>query len=122
MGKAAQMTAQLADREPMGDPMALGQELARRPGNSGALSISLTPRQFSFRAGAVFTGERQDTDLFGVTRNPGYQNVYASATYRLNEHVAPYVRLENLLNQRYHEVLGYPSLSRGLYGGVRLGW
>lgn len=101
----------------------LGRELARRPGNSGAVSVSLAPRRWSIDAGAVFVGERQDSDtVFGITRNPGYQNVYATGSVRLSRNVTPYVRVENLLKQRYQEVLGYPAQSRAIYGGLRLGW
>jgi vitamin B12 transporter len=99
-----------------------GQELPRRPGNSGAASITLTPRRWSFQAGAVLAGERQDTDLFGVTRNRGYQNVYAAGSLRMHRNVVPFVRVENLLNDRYEEILGYPTLSRGVHGGLRLEW
>jgi vitamin B12 transporter len=100
-----------------------GQELSKRPGNSGSVSLSVAPRRCWFQAGAVFVGERQDPDFYlGVTRNPGYQNVYAAASYRLSEHLAPFFRAENLLNSRYQEVLGYASLSRSLRGGVRLEW
>lgn len=100
----------------------IGQELPRRPGNSGAVTLSWTPRQFVFQAGGVMVGERQDNDLFGVTRNPGYQNVYAALSWRSPWRMSPYLRIENLLNARYHEVLGYSNLSRSLYGGVRLEW
>lgn len=99
-----------------------GQELPRRAGNSGAASIALTPRRWSLQAGAVLVGERQDTDLFGVTRNRGYQNVYAAGSLRVHRNVVPFVRVENLLNDRYEEVLGYPTLSRGVHGGLRLEW
>lgn len=101
----------------------LGRELARRPGNSGAVSVSIAPRRWSLDTGAVFVGERQDSDtVFGITRNPGYQSVYASGSVRLSRNFTPYVRVENLLNQRYQEVLGYPAQSRAVYGGLRLGW
>ncbi|MCS7314163.1 MAG: TonB-dependent receptor [Bryobacterales bacterium] len=100
----------------------LGQELPRRPGNSGALTLCWTPRTFLFQAGAVLVGERQDNDLFGVTRNPGYQSVYGGLSWRTRWGLAPYLRVENLLNARYHEVLGYSNLSRAIYGGVRLEW
>ncbi len=99
-----------------------GQELPRRPGNSGAASVTLTPRRWTLQAGAVLVGERQDTDMFGVTRNRGYQNVYASGSLRVHRNVVPFVRVENLLNDRYEEILGYPALSRGVHGGLRLEW
>jgi outer membrane cobalamin receptor len=99
-----------------------GQELARRPGNSGGVSLSLAPRRWWAQAGAVLVGERQDTDLFGATRNRGYQHVYLSGGWRLTRHVTPCLRVGNLLNSRYQEVLGYSSLSRSVHGGVRLEW
>jgi outer membrane cobalamin receptor len=100
----------------------IGQELGRRPGNSGSVSMTVAPARWSFQAGAVFVGERQDTDVFGVTRNPGYQNVYAGASWRAHKYLAPFLRADNLLNARYYEVLGYSSLSRTLRGGLRLTW
>jgi outer membrane receptor protein involved in Fe transport len=100
----------------------IGQELGRRPGNSVSASLTIAPARWSFQAGAVLVGERQDTDLFGVTRNPGYQNVYAGASWRAHQHVTPFLRADNLLNARYYEVLGYSALSRTLRGGLRLEW
>jgi outer membrane cobalamin receptor len=68
-------------------------------------------------------GEFQDSDFtFGVTRNPGYQFVYAAASYKATKHVTPVLRVDNLLNQRYEEVLGYRALSRSIIGGVRIGF
>jgi len=100
----------------------VGQELARRPGNSAALSLAWTRRTCWLQTGAVLMGERQDNDLFGVTRNPGYQNVWAALTLRGFGRWVPYLRVENLLNARYHEVLGYSNLSRSLTAGLRLEW
>ncbi len=100
-----------------------GQELARRPGNSGAVSLSVSPRRWSFQAGAILVGERQDADYYlGVTRNPGYQNVYLAASCRLWPHLAPFLRADNLLNSRYQEVLGYSASSRSARGGLRVEW
>jgi outer membrane receptor protein involved in Fe transport len=67
-------------------------------------------------------GERQDLDLFAVNRNPGWVNVFASGSYRLNRNLVPFLRADNLLNSRYQEVLGYSSLSRTLRGGLRVEW
>ena len=100
----------------------IGQELTRRPKHTGSVSISVAPRRWSFVAGARLMGEMQDTDFLGVTRNPGYQNVYAGGSFRVNQHVTPFLRADNLLNSRYEEALGYSSLSRALRGGLRLEW
>ena len=68
-------------------------------------------------------GERQDADFtFGANRNPGYENVYAAASFDLNKYVTPVIRIDNLLNERYEEVLGYTALSRSVIGGLRIRW
>jgi vitamin B12 transporter len=101
----------------------IGEPLVRRPRNSGSLSIAVTPKRWSLVVGGSFVGERQDADFtFGVTRNPGYENIYASASYDIARHFTPILKVDNLLNQRYEEVLGYQALSRGILGGVRIHW
>jgi len=108
---------------PASSTTGIGEELVHRPRNSGSVSVSLTPKRWSLVAGARFIGERQDADFtFGVTRNPGYEFAYASASYQLNKHVMPVLRVDNLLNERYEEVLGYQALSRNILGGVRIVW
>lgn len=101
----------------------VGQELARRPGNSGSVSVTVGKARWYVQTGGTFFGERQETaDTFGVTRNPGYQSLWASGSFRLRRHISPFFRAENLLNERYQEVIGYSSLSRSVRGGVRLEW
>jgi vitamin B12 transporter len=112
-----------ASTSPESSTTGIGEELVRRPRNSGSVSIAVTPRRWSVVIGGRFVGERQDSDFtFGVTRNPGYENIYASASYDLARHVTPILRADNLLNERYEEVLGYQALSRGIVGGVRIHW
>jgi len=100
----------------------VGQELSRRPPHSGSVALSLAPRRWSLETGAVLVGERQDTDFFGINRNRGYRNVYGALTLNWWPHVKPFVRADNLLNQRYEEVLGYSALSRAARAGVRIEW
>jgi vitamin B12 transporter len=108
---------------PASSTTGIGQELVRRPRNSGAISIALTPRRWSLVIGGRFVGERQDADFtFGTTRNPGYEHMYASGSYQAGRHLAPFLRVDNLLNERYEEVLGYQTLSRSVIGGVRIHW
>ena len=106
------------------DPVTgIGQELIRRPRNSGAVTLSFTPRKWAIVAGGRFVGERHDSDFaFGITRNPSYENVFLSTSYQWNKHVTPVLRLDNLLNQRYDETLGYTALSRSVMGGLRISW
>ena len=71
----------------------------------------MTPRRWSLLVGGRAVGERQDSDYtFGVTRNPGYGTMFLSGSYTVNKHFTPYLRMDNLLNERYEEVLGYTAL------------
>ncbi len=100
-----------------------GEELPRRPRNALSAWISIAPRRWTLLVGGRFVGERQDTDfVFGVTRNPAYGNLYASGSYQITEHIAPFLRIDNLADERYQEVLGYPALTRNAMGGVRIWW
>jgi outer membrane receptor protein involved in Fe transport len=123
-GSYTRMWTRVIHSNAPGSPFSgIGQELGRRPGDSGGLSLSIAPRRWSFQAGAVLVGERQDSDFWlGVNRNSAYQHVYASGSFRLTKHLVPFLRAENLLNSRYQEVLGYSSLSRAVRGGVRVEW
>jgi len=101
----------------------LGQELLRRPRHSGSVQLTLAPRRWTFSAGALFIGERQDSDsTLGVNRAPRYETVFAGGSYRVTRNVTAMIQSENLLNRRYFEVLGYSSLSRVVRGGVRVNW
>jgi len=57
-----------------------------------------------------------------VNRNPGYTSAYGNASLQVSKHFAPFLRVENLANERYQEVLGYTSLARQFLGGVRVTW
>jgi len=101
----------------------IGEQLLRRPGNAATASAAWAARRWSVIAGGRFVGERQDSDfLFGITRNPAYQNVYLTGSYELTHHVTPFVRIDNLLDDHYQEVLGFSSLSRNAMGGMRVSW
>ncbi len=101
----------------------IGQELLRRPRNSGSVSLELTPRRWTVVAGGRFVGERQDEDfVFGINRNPAYQYVFVNVSYQATRHVTPFVRMQNALDQQYQEALGYAALSRTTTGGLRITW
>ncbi len=105
------------------DPTQIGEELLRRPRNSGSVSLELTPKKWTVVAGGRFVGERQDEDfVFGVNRNPGYQYVFVNATYQATKNLAPFIRIQNALDQQYQEALGYSALTRAATGGLRITW
>ena len=52
-------------------------------------------------------------------KNKGYTRADAGISYRLPKGVEIYGRLNNFLNQKYEEVLGYPALHLNFMAGMK---
>lgn len=100
---------------------ATGLRLLRRPKSSGSFSTG-------YRSGAIDTnvallriGERED-DLavlpFSRTTNRAYTTIDLNVQYRLSR-LTPFVKIENLANTKYEEVVGFASPSRRVIVGLR---
>ncbi len=104
-----------------------GPELAelQRPRHSGALGIAYSFAEDRARifADAIFNGEMPDldftTDPASRIRLPAYTVVNLGGSYRLNEQVEIYGRIENLFDSRYQEVHGYAAQGRTAFAGVK---
>jgi vitamin B12 transporter len=101
-----------------------GLPLLRRPLNAGTISLELSPRRWTFAAGGRFVGQRPDSNFFdpGATSVAGYNYVFVNGSWQATRHVEPFVRIDNALNDRHQEVLGYAALRRVAAGGVKLTW
>lgn len=102
----------------------VGQELPRRPRHSGAINAVATAGRLMFNVNGTFIGERQDSDGvgFGVVRNPRFQKIDIGMNVRLHRSFELFGRVENVLNQKYQEVLGYASLPLNALTGLRVYW
>ncbi len=49
-----------------------------------------------------------------------YSFVNVAAEYEINPHLSLFGRINNLTNEKYAEVFGFPALGRGAYGGLRV--
>ena len=104
------------------DPSLLpGNRLARRPLNSGSVTLTGTYRRFSATLAGYFSGERTDSDFLGLglTRNPGYARLDLTARNIFANGFSIYGRATNLFDKSYQDALGYPALGRDLRLGVR---
>jgi outer membrane cobalamin receptor len=106
----------------------IGLPLLRRPRHSGALNIAYVGRNLTLNLDGIFVGRRRDGDPVTFSRfdaqgrpveNKGYTRLDVSWSYRLNEWASLFGRIENLLNQEYQEVLGYPAYRLNFSAGVR---
>jgi vitamin B12 transporter len=106
----------------------IGLPLYRRPRNSGSASVMFTGERISAVLDGVFIGKRRDYDPAFFSRfdlqgrpiyNGGYAKLDLAGSYRLNSLMSLYGRIENLLNQDYEEVLGYPAYRLNFSAGMR---
>jgi vitamin B12 transporter len=104
------------------DPTELpGNHLARRPVNSGSLTLNAAYRRFGMTVSGYFSGVRTDSDFLGLglVSNPGYALFNIATHYNVGYGVTFYARAQNLFNKQYQDALGYPALGRNVQAGVR---
>jgi vitamin B12 transporter len=70
--------------------------------------------------GATFAAHRRDVDArtYAQIDQGDYTVARIYAAWQVNQHLAIKARLENLLDKKYEQVNGYPSLGFGAFGGV----
>ncbi len=99
-----------------------GKRLLRRPRQSGTLDLW---HEFgsgvSVGTGLTFAADREDVDAATFQPNidgENYTVVRLYGAWQATKQLAVKVRLENLLNEKYEQVNGYPQLGFGAFAGV----
>lgn len=77
-------------------------------------------RGVSVGAGVLSVADRQDVDAqtFATVDAPDYTVARLYAAWLVNDRVTVKVRVENLLDEHYEEVNGYPALGAGAFAGI----
>lgn len=100
-----------------------GDPLPRRPQNKGGLALTYTGiPKLEVEGRVILVGERLDSAFAPGVYNPGYIRVDLRGNYRVSENLQAYLRLENLTNERYEEVLNYGTAGRSVYAGIKVTW
>lgn len=97
--------------------------LVRRPRHSGSLHLGYRTGILHANLVAIYTGARADilpVFPFSRTTNESHTTFDANLQVPLGR-FTPYVKVENLTDVEYEEVLGFPSASRRFVAGVRFG-
>ena len=104
--------------DPIFDP---GQPLLRRPKHSATLLLSYFQRRWGADLAGSFVGRRADSDFygFGITHAAGYLRADVGAWYAVRPRLTLYGNVENALDRRYNEVVGYPALPLNFRAGMR---
>src|SRR2546427_4635552 len=98
-----------------------GRPLLRRPKHSGTLLLTYLGSRWGGNLGGTFVGRRPDSDFlgFGIDHAAGYVRADLGGWYAITPRITAYVNVENVLNQHYNEVVGYPALGANFRAGMR---
>jgi len=98
-----------------------GQPLLRRPRHSATLLLSYLGSRWGGNVGGSFVGRRPDSDFLGfnIDHAAGYVRADLGGWYAIHPRITAYANVENALDSRYNEVVGYPSLPVNFRAGFR---
>ena len=99
----------------------VGNPLLRRPRHSATALVSYLGTRWGANLGGSFVGRRPDSDFggFSINHAAGYVRVDLGGWYAINSRVTAYANVENALDRRYNEVVGYPALPVNFRAGFR---
>jgi vitamin B12 transporter len=106
---------------PCSFPYAPGDPLLRRPRHSATTLLSYLGKRWGGNLSGSFVGPRPDSDFdgFNINHAAGYVRADIGGWYAINHRVTAYANIENALDRRYNEVLGYPALPVNFRAGFR---
>jgi vitamin B12 transporter len=101
-----------------------GLGLLNRPGNKESLTAIWSPNQkFTLSATILHVGSavefNRDGTIPRVDSSP-YTLVNLAANYNVDQHIAIFGRIDNLLNRQYENPVGFLRPGFGVFGGIRL--
>jgi vitamin B12 transporter len=111
----------LSDPAPIDSLYDPGQPLLRRPKHSATTLLSYLGKRWGSNLSGSFVGSRADDDFFGfgIHHAAGYVRADLGGWYAINSRVTAYANVENALDRRYNEVVGYPALPLNFRAGFR---
>jgi len=105
-------------------PFSVGQELIRRPANSGSFVSTFSRGRITANVTGYFRGSDLDVDptygaAAGLYPSRGFVDLGVNLNVRLAGGLTAYGNLRNALNQSYGEVLGYPAPKLNFVAGLK---
>jgi len=99
-----------------------GQPLLRRPKHSATVLLSYLGSRWGGNVSGSFVGRRPDSDFLGfnIDHAAGYVRADIGGWYAIHPRLTVFVNVENALDRRYNEVVGYPALPINFRAGFRI--
>jgi vitamin B12 transporter len=106
------------------DNLTSNTRLLRRPRQSLAADVWHAFGSVSVGSGVTIAAHRLDVNAktFATIEGEDYTVVRLYGAWQATRRLAVKARLENLLDEKYEEVNGYPALGFGAFGGVEWKW
>ncbi|MDH4065017.1 MAG: TonB-dependent receptor, partial [Acidobacteriota bacterium] len=106
-------------------PYEVGDPLLRRPRHQGSVDATWSRGRIGafaqvMRRGATLDAEPAFGPTGGLYQNPAYTVANLGASVRVASWATLHARVQNLFDENYEEVLGYPAPRRTVYAGVRV--
>ena len=100
---------------------ATGEELLRIPQSTLGLGVGCSPGRWEVRLDGLFVGSREEsTGTNSRNKTEGYFKLDLYARYQFKDWLRGFVRLENLTDRKYQEILGFPSPGFTATAGVTI--
>lgn len=104
-----------------------GQEEVRRPPHTARFDANyrFDRNRGNVNLAVIYNGDQKDLDFAFFNPTPhvtldAYCLVNLAASYKLTDNVEIFGRVDNLLNERYEEILGYNTLGAAGFAGVKI--
>lgn len=121
------LNSEIIDTASPSDPVfGKGNALFRRPRHSGFVDVAGEWGKLEVSLFGALVGRSVDSDFSAldpaITVNDGYKRWDLRGAYAITPRFTGTVAVDNLMNARYMEPLGYPALGRAARVGVHVGF
>ncbi len=98
-----------------------GNPLLRRPKHSATTLLNYLGSRWGANLAGSFVGRRPDSDFdgLGINHAAGYVRADLGGWYSFTSRITAYANVDNALDRRYNEVVGYPAIPVNFRAGFR---
>ena len=95
-----------------------GRILPRRARHRGSITAFLTPLEgLQSAVTLLLVNSRRETD---GEKMDNYERVDLSCSYTISDQIKPFIRIKNLFDEEYEEIVGFGTLGFSVYAGVEV--
>ncbi|HSP26276.1 MAG TPA: TonB-dependent receptor [Saliniramus sp.] len=106
----------------IGTDQLTGKRLARRPEHAGRIGLAITPTlKWTIEPSVTFVSSQYNSGGETGKLHP-WARLDIATSYRFNNSVEAYARVENVTDARYEETLNYGTSGRAFYAGLKAVW